>query len=540
MRYWLITALIISASPLWGVERYFLDDVVNVQVTGGVRQDRLGTNVDKVGDFNGDNIGDFVVSTFQFSNLEPDRDNYAYLVYGTTNLPSIMDMQNPPENSWSVYHETDTIRVSGLGDFNADGLNDLLLAKPETDINDSMWAGEVLVVFGTENLKGEISYEDVSSSIRIHGYKYSEMLGNVMNSSGDFNGDGFDDFLLYRFENWSNASKSVAIIFGGTDVPELLSTENLGDHGVLLIGAFAYDHFGDKMTCAGDVNGDGFDDILIGADARNDLPDRAYLIYGGTDLPPVIEANDLGNLGVVIDGGVSNLFTVDESGVGDINQDGFSDFVVSTAISSPGGLNRAGEVFVIFGGADLPETISLASFGNQGIRIRGSYEDEALAVLVAGPANWNGDEYPDFALAPGVLHHEVYLMPGGPSYGEPKSLSIDQLERSVIYDYDPITTGFPRDMTFLGDINGDGLDDLGVADWFLDYENRSSAGAVYIFYGGQFFPTVTPTMTPTKVPSPTKTPIPEPSNTPTPTLPQTRQYQGWILYGDGEVKKVQN
>jgi hypothetical protein len=128
-------------------------------------------------------------------------------------------------------------------------------------------------------------------------------------------------------------------------------------------------------------------------------------------------------------------------------------------------------------------------------------------------------------------------MKGGPAYSTAKTIRVNQLERAIIYDYDPIRTSFPKCIRFIGDINGDSLDDLAVGDWFytLDSPYRSCAGAVYILYGGQFFPTATPTETPTITPTPQDTPTPTPTGTPTETPPPGSEMRGWILYGDGQV-----
>jgi hypothetical protein len=504
-------------------ERYLVQDVVNVQIIGGLRQDRLSSTMDGIGDFNGDGIDDFAVSTNQF--VEKPRRNYVCVIHGATDLPKVMDLLNPPPEMLIIENPY-TLEVSGLGDFNGDGRNDLAVSWNTKNIGDSGSAGEVLILYGGQITEGVIEFEDDLPGVRIQGHLNAEYFGSVMSRAGDVNGDGYADLLVNGLAKQSLGVQEVVIIYGGTDVPNVLSTGDLGDHGTILKSAFNYDCFGFTMDCVGDVNGDGFDDLLIGADTREDLPDRAYLIYGGTDLPPVIEASSLGKYGMVIEGGVSNLFTADEPAVGDINRDGFDDFVVSKAISSPGGVNRAGEVFVVFGGKNLPQTIDLANFGSRGIRIQGSYENEALAVLTAGPGNWNGDEYADFVLTPGLTHHDVYLFLGGSTYDKPKTLGVDELERAIIHYYDPIGSTFPQGITYIGDINGDGLDDLAVADWFYGISGRDGAGAVYIFYGGQFFPTATATETPTITPTPEDTPTPTPTGTPTETPPPGPE--GWI------------
>ncbi len=179
----------------------------------------------------------------------------------------------------------------------------------------------------------------------------------------------------------------------------------------------------------------------------------------------------------------------------------------------------------------------MRSLGGRGITISGAEEGEALGVLLAGPGDWDGDQYPEIAIAPSVLRNEVYLLKGGKTYSTAKTIRVDQLERAIIHDDNPVYTTFPFYLRFVGDVNGDGLDDFAVADWFYNSDSpyRDGAGAMYIFYGGQFFPTATPTETPTITPTPQDTPTPTPTGTPTETPPPGSEMRGWILYGDGRV-----
>lgn len=527
--------LTISLGATAESQRYLVQDVVNVQIVGEVRQDRLSERMDGARDINGDGFDDIIVSTNQFSNLEPDRDNYAYLIYGASDLPRLIDQANTAASQTIICTTVGGIKGAGIGDFNGDGRDDLALANSSRAIGTLGSIGEVLILFGTGSLPHEMNFLDSVDGVRIRGSKRAEYFGIWIESAGDFNGDGLGDVALLSFYDYNNSKRAVTVIYGSTDFPSLLTTADLGSHGTVIHHAFKYDGFGNEFACAGDVNGDGFDDLLIGADADDDKPDRAYLIYGGTDLPPVIEASSLGKYGMVIEGGSNSYLGMVLAAAGDVNRDGLGDFLLSRSLATVDGNSKAGIAYIVFGDRNLPETIDVRSLGNRGITIQGVRTDEAVGVLFAGPGDWDGDQYPEIAIAPGVLHHEVYLMKGGPAYSTAQTIRVDQLERAILYYYDPIGSTFPRHFRFVGDVNGDGYDDLAVGDWFFDYLNRSSAGAVYIFYGGQFFPTATPTETPTITPTPQDTPTPTPTGTPTETPPPGSEMRGWILYGDGQV-----
>jgi hypothetical protein len=265
-RFWLL-AWLVAVAPLTAradAERYLVQDVANVQIIGGVRQDRLSWNMDGLGDFNGDGFGDLIVSTHQFQ--EDWRENYVYVVFGAAVWPATIDMLTPPQNSFVINGGDKTLECSGVGDFNGDGLNDLVVADPTKFIEGAVWAGEVLIVAGTDALRGDLSYSDIEPYARIQGHVSEETLGIVLARAGDFNGDGLADMAMLDYYDYFNDRNEIIVIYGSTDFPSLLTTADLGIHGTVIHNAFRYDRFGDQFACAGDVNGDGFDDLLIGAE----------------------------------------------------------------------------------------------------------------------------------------------------------------------------------------------------------------------------------------------------------------------------------
>lgn len=140
----------------------------------------------------------------------------------------------------------------------------------------------------------------------------------------------------------------------------LLTTINLASLGTAAIGIFGADsddQSGRSVKNAGDINGDGFDDFVIGAryaDSANNLKGdagEAYLIFGGTSLPATTDLRNLGNAGVTFFGEDPNDqcgFAV--SGAGDVNGDGFEDLLIGAPEADGSGnfTNRAGTVYLIF------------------------------------------------------------------------------------------------------------------------------------------------------------------------------------------------
>ena len=185
-----------------------------------------------------------------------------------------------------------------------------------------------------------------------------------MSSAGDVNGDGFDDLLIGApSADTSGNGKLLAgesyVIFGGASLPETIDLASLGAAGFRLFGADAGDGSGYSVSSAGDVNGDGFDDVLIGAyhagaagNGKSSAGD-SYVIFGGASLPATIDLASLGAAAITIFGADAG----DESGrrvssAGDVNGDGFDDMLIGAnyADASGNGKSSAGESYVIFGG----------------------------------------------------------------------------------------------------------------------------------------------------------------------------------------------
>jgi len=458
-----------------------LDDIANIVVYGPYEDDRMGWSMEPLGDVNGDGYDDLSTIT----NGPSIVDWSAFLVQGGSALPATIDLREASMEA-GIFLSAFS-RIGSVSDFNGDGINEFAVARVGYDLDQVFDVGLAFIGYGTETLPPVIELSEINApGIKMVGHRPSEWVGNRIRTAGDFNGDGFDDVMIQGWQNRSSNIMEVIILFGGRELPQELSTENLDEHGIIITSAFSLDKLGDSLASVGDVNGDGLDDILIGADANPPGEDRAYLVYGSTDFPSLLNIGEIGARGVIITGS-GEQFGMDVSGLGDINLDGYDDFMVAAPGRDSRGLNNSGAIQIIFGATDLPQLLDTEDLADHGITIEGTREDMILGIALSGRADLNGDIYPDFVSRPSTYEDDIYVFPGGPKYSKPGHISVDDLEFFVIHNPGG-GLNYPNVMRF-GDINGDGYDDILIGHEFASMPlpgggKRDACGAVYVVFGG--------------------------------------------------------
>ena len=499
-----------------------LDGTNGFTLNGIDAYDQSGFSVSSAGDVNGDGYDDLIIGA---DGADPDGDNRAgeaYLVYGGASAPGmdgVLDLSDLDGTNGFILTGIDAgdqsgRSVSSAGDVNGDGYDDLIIGAWGADPNGDSDAGETYILYGVASAPGTEGVLDLSrlaldgNGFTLTGIDPGDRSGFSVSSAGDVNGDGYDDLIIGAWgadPNGDSDAGEIYLVYGGASAPGTDGELDLGaldgSNGFTLTGIDANDFSGISLSSAGDVNGDGYDDLIIGAPyadpGGDDNAGETYIVYGGASTPGTGGVLDLGAL----DG--SNGFTLtgidvgDNSGrsvssAGDVNGDGYDDLIIGARGADPNGDN-SGETYIVYGGASAPGTdgvLDLSSLnGTNGFILTGIDASDYSGQSVSSAGDVNGDGYGDLIIGAfeadpnGDNSGETYIVYGGANApGTGGVLDLGALNGTNGF----ILAGIDRydssgiSVSSAGDVNGDGYDDLIIGAYRAD----GFAGETYLIYGG--------------------------------------------------------
>ena len=358
--------------------------------------------------------------------------------------------------------------VAPAGDFNGDGIDDIIVSNDRFTDGTFNISGAAYIYFGGQtDSAGEL---DVEPDLTVKGGIPNVIrLGVSVASAGDFNGDGIGDVIigaaLKSFFTPSVPGKAF-IFFGGGTTGTLDDPENQAD--VVLVGQVNEDRFGSSVASAGDFNGDGLDDVIVGASyERSDpsQPGKAYIFFGGqtgTITNPDTNAN------VILNGqGASDEFGWSVASAGDFNGDGLSDVIVAAPGDDNNGLEDSGSAFIFFGGqtGTIPDPDT-----NADVVLNGQVAEARFGYSVASAGDFNGDGLDDVIVGMFSAAGRAFIFFGG------RTGTINDPETNAdVVMKGPASFGifgkyFGLSVGSAGDFNGDGLDDVIVGGPPVDAE----------------------------------------------------------------------
>ncbi len=456
----------------------------NASFFGEDIEDRSGWSISKAYDVNGDGYDDFLIGA-PGNNEEKTNSGKIYLIFGKKSGWFLQTNLDYADVSFNGVNENDNLgwSIAGIGDMNKDGYDDIIIGAPGNDAA-GIDAGITYIIFGNnyDRQQSSLYQANYISFLGISSYEYS---GHAVAGGGDINGDGYDDFLIGApgKSNTQTSSGKVYLLFGGNN--EWSENYSLSDEDAQFVGEKLNDHSGYSVAIAGDVNGDGFDDILIGAPNSSSFTGKTYLVFGKSDWGST--EYYLSDSDVIFYGeNFLDCSGIAISGAGDVNNDGFDDILIGAKNNDEGG-EDAGKTYLIFGKCTgWPATSSLSNVDISFIG-EGAHNLSGASVASAGDVNGDGNE--DILIgAPGNFG-TTYLIWGRNS-GWQKNNNLKNA--NVSFKGEAKSDNAGAAVSGVRDVNGDGCDDILIGAWGnVGLKGQNSGQTYLVFHNNNFKPSST-------------------------------------------------
>ena len=427
---------------------------------------RFGLSVASAGDVNGDGYSDIIVGAYLYDDGATTDEGGAFVYHGSA--AGLSATPNSAPDDANQASASFGLSVASAGDVNADGYSDVIIGAHLYDDGANNNEGRAFVYHGSAT-----GLSTTPNSTPDDAGQADAWFGYSVSTAGDVNGDGYSDVIIgaYKYDDGANADEGRAFVYHGS-ATGLSASANSTPDDANQAGA----DFGISVAAAGDVNSDGYSDVIIGAYAYNDgangAEGRAFVYHGsaaGLAATPFSALDDANQQLAFFGGSVA--------GAGDVNGDGYSDVIVGAYQYDDGANTNEGNAFVYHGSSAglSPTPYSVLNDANQA--------DANFGISVSGAGDVNGDGYSDVIVG-------AYLYDDGANANEGRAyvyhgsaMGLSAAPNSTLDDANQAGAMFGRSVANAGDVNGDGYNDVVVgAMSYLDGANANE-GRAFLYPG---------------------------------------------------------